>query len=84
MCGTVTLFLFYKLISRYSISSRLQFLFLDIIGQDGNRHREVLFYLHFSVIRLRLRFEPAAVVFCGTGEAKVLQRNIRSLVGRRQ
>lgn len=44
----------------------------DIAGQNGDRHCKVLFYLHLSIIRLRLRLEPVTVVFCGAGEKQVL------------
>lgn len=45
---------------------------LDIIGQNGDRHCKVFFYLHLSVIRLRLRLKPVTMVFYGTGEKQVL------------
>lgn len=56
---------------------------LDITGQNGDRHREVLLHLHLGVVRLRLRLKSATMVFRGTREAEVLRRNVRSLMGRR-
>jgi len=52
-----------------------------VVETHSNRYTQVLQYLQFGVIFIRMRTQSVNVVFCRTGTEKMLQFN-RSRIGR--